>query len=163
MVHTWHHINLSIVKIFLEGFSEVLDELVQISEALLLLALVEFLLGLPELNTDWLSSEDSGLVEHLDGVLGLLDSVEQNVSVLVKADVFILHVGLGGVQLAGNDLSGLAEGVQKLVRGHGVWNELDVQVGFVTLFESLLDCSGTLALLLRHGQLVVLAADVLVD
>lgn len=48
-----------------------------------------------------------------------------------------------------------------MVRGDSVRNEFDVQVGLVTLLEGLLDGSG--ALVLGHRQLVVLAADVLVD
>lgn len=84
----------------MEGFSEILDELVQVSETLLLLSLIKLLLRLPELNTDGLSAEDSRLVKHFDGVLSLLHSVEQNISILVKVDALILNRGLGSVQFA---------------------------------------------------------------
>ena len=65
-------------------------QLTDLAEILLLLLLLDLILGHPELDSDWPASEDVGVVELLDGELGFLHLLKENVAVLVSRDLHIL-------------------------------------------------------------------------
>lgn len=119
----------------------------------LLLFLIALLPGKPKIDFQGFAAKVDIFMEQLNGAFGLIHVVVKHVSMLV-AKVSAL------IDLDGDNFACFAECFNKLVFGHVHWQELDENVGIVSLLHGDINLR---QLVLLVGELVLLLADMLCD
>jgi len=120
-LHVWHELSeligdLRCVRIKLNVVNSLLDiivYLVNLSSFSLLLLLLDFFLGQPQLNPHGSATVDVGVVELSDSVLCLLDLVVEDVGELAGDVVATLHL----LEVDRDDGTSLAESLVELLLG----------------------------------------------
>lgn len=128
-----------------------INELSYVINVLISDGILSLILGLPEVNLQWfglLWEQADDLIKKLDGLLGLLDALVQNVTYLVLWSLVTVIVDFVVFEFDRDNWSSLFENLLDIVLGSRQWNVFDIKVRFKHLLLVLLNLTTLLQLTL---------------
>lgn len=128
-----------------------INELSYVINVLISDGILSLILGLPEVNLQWfalLGEQADDLIKKLNGLLGLLHALVQNVTYLVFWSLVTKIVDFVVFEFDGDNWSSLFENLLDIVLGSGQWNVFDIKVRFKHLLLVLLNLTTLLQLTL---------------